>query len=53
MDPTQTDIMSTVIARRLLYTRFLLIILTKPTHLMLSQLTAVTHSFGTDSRGYT
>ena len=33
MDPTQTDIISTVIARRLLYIHFLLIILTEPTHL--------------------
>ena len=34
MDPTQTDVMSTVITRRLLYFHFLLIILTKSTHLI-------------------
>ena len=34
MDPTQTDAMSTVIARRLLYSHSLLIILTKSTHLI-------------------
>ena len=32
MDPTQTDVMSTVITQRLLYSHFLLIILTKSTH---------------------
>ena len=44
MDPTQTDGMSTVITRRLLYFRFLLIILTKSTHLV-AQLARGTYSW--------
>ena len=52
MDPTQTDIISTVIARRLLYDHFLLIMLAKPTHLDAWSAEALTHGFGTDSSGY-